>query len=288
MFDFDTTKLGVIGYPLKHSLSPLIHNNAIEKLGLNYQYQPLEIKPGNFDTSINGLKIMKIKGFNVTIPYKEQIIGYLHNMSKEVEVIGAVNTVVNNDGKLIGYNTDVTGIKVTLERFGEELSNSGIIVLGAGGASRAVIYSLIEHFNVSKIHLFNRTVEKAEKLKGQFSEKLNFKEISCYNFDEKRIADVLSRAKLVVNTTPVGMYPDVNESPINHYKLFKKDKIYFDLIYNPLKTNFLKKAERTGAAGINGLKMFVGQAAESFKLWTGKEFPIEESELLIKNKFIDS
>ena len=288
MLDFDTEKLGVIGYPLKHSLSPLIHNNAIEKLGLNYQYQPIEIKPGKFDTSISGLKIMKIKGFNVTIPYKEQILSYLDETSKEVNVIGAANTIVNIDGKYKGYNTDVIGIKVSLEDFANELKDSKVIVLGAGGAARAVVYSLIEHFAVSEIHLYNRTKEKAEKIKKQFSAKLNFEGIACYKFDEAHIIENSQQTSLIINTTPIGMHPDVRNSPVNNDGLFRKDKLYFDLIYNPLKTEFLKKAERKGGTAINGLKMFVGQAAEAFKLWTGKEFPIEESEELIKRKFLNS
>jgi shikimate dehydrogenase len=287
MLDFDTEKLGVIGYPLKHSLSPLIHNNAIEILGLNYQYQPIEIKPGKFDASVSGLKMMKIKGFNVTIPYKEQILSYLDETSKEVNVIGAANTIVNIDGKYKGYNTDAVGIKASLDDFANELKDSKVIVLGAGGASRAVIYSLIEHFGVSEIHLFNRTKAKAEKIKSQFSKKVNFNGIKSYEFDETQIIEKSQEAALIINTTPIGMHPDIKNIPINNEGLFQKDKIYFDLIYNPLKTEFLKKAGNKGAVTINGLKMFVGQAAEAFKLWTGKEFPIEENEELIKRKLLN-
>lgn len=262
-----TKLLGLIGCPLEHSLSPLIHNTFINDVRENLVYLPFEIIPENFKQGIEGLKALNVKGFNVTIPYKERIIELLDEVSEESSFIGAVNTVVNKKGRLIGYNTDCKGFSMALKENNIKLRGLNVLVIGAGGAAKAVVYQLIKE-NAKSIVLTNRTEKRAEDLVKSFN-KITNSLIKCIKFDETELVKNILDIDVIINTTPVGMYPDSNQCIIQNNHFFKKDKVYCDIIYNPVTTKFLKQAQEVGAKTIGGLDMLIYQACYSFKLWSG-------------------
>lgn len=273
--DSATQIIGVIGHPIKHSYSPLMHNSAFALDGLNYIYLPFDVHTSNLKSALKGMVALGIKGFNVTIPHKEKIIEMMHNISEEAAVVGAVNTIVNENGSLNGYNTDVNGITETLLPFKDELADATVSVIGAGGASRAVIYSLIRYFKVGKINIINRTVQKAESLKEYFSVKMHFEDFSAIELTPPDIVETLKSSKLIVNTTSIGMFPDIDDSPTTIEESFNENQIVFDIIYTPLNTKFLKIAESRGAIILNGLRMFVEQGARSYEIWTGQKMSVD-------------
>ena len=280
----NTKIVGVIGHPIKHTLSPVMHNYAYNKLNLDYIYLPFDISSTGLHDSLKGMVALGIRGFNVTLPHKERITEYMDELSDSAKIVGAVNTVVNDNGKLIGYNTDVTGIIKTLENFKDDIKGTTVSVLGAGGAARSVIYTLINHFNVKKINIINRTVEKAESLKDYFSSKMLFKKIKTYELIPPDVTEVLAKSKLIINASSIGMSPQDDDSPTTIPESFNKKQIVFDIVYNPENTKFLTLAKEQGATTINGLKMFVEQGARSFELWTNETMPTDEIlELLSKN-----
>jgi shikimate dehydrogenase len=244
--------------------------------GTQIIYLPFDVHSSNLKSAINGMIALGIKGFNVTLPHKIKVVEYLSKVSEEAAIVGAVNTIVNDLGKLTGYNTDVHGIFETLNPFKEEINGSSVTVFGAGGGSRAVLYTLIRHFKPSQINLLNRTEQHSEYLKQYFKDKMKCKSISTVELFSPEMTEAIKNSKLIINTTSVGMYPDVDDSIINSDDLFRKDQIVFDLVYNPIKTKLLQLAETNGAIALNGLTMLIHQAAKSFSLWTNKEFPVEK------------
>jgi len=275
-FNLDTKIIGLIGHPIKHTYSPLIHNMAFDLLGLNYIYLPFDIPLSNLKSAVKGMVALGIKGFNVTIPHKENIIPFLKNVSDEANIVGAVNTVVNENGFLSGYNTDVNGIIESLIPFKDEITGNEVSLIGAGGAARSVIYALIRHFKPNRINIINRTEQKAESLKEYFSSKMLYKNFKSYELFPPDLVSVLRDSKLIVNSTAIGMSPEIDDTPINLPQSFMKGQIVFDIVYNPVKTKFLQIAQSEGATTIDGLKMFVHQGAKAFELWTGKEMPVEK------------
>jgi len=275
-FHLNTQLIGLIGHPIKHTFSPFIHNIAIELKKLNYIYLPFDVPASNLKNALKGMVAFGIKGFNVTIPHKENILHYLNDVSEEASIIGAVNTIVNDHGKLSGYNTDVYGILETLNPYKEMINGERICVVGAGGAARAVIYSLIRYFKPRRIVLINRTEERAESLKNYFKDKMKFDSFKTMELFPPDITAVFKESKLIINATPIGMFPDSDDSITNLEDSFTKDQIIFDLVYNPPQTRLLQTASKKGALALTGLKMLVYQAAKSFELWTGENMPVEE------------
>lgn len=275
-FNYNTRIVGVIGHPIKHSYSPLMHNVAFELSGLNYIYLPFDVPPALLKDSLKGMLALGIKGFNVTIPLKEKILPMLKEISDEANTIGAVNTVVNEDGILHGYNTDVLGIVESLIDYKDDLQNSTVTVIGAGGAARSVIYALIRNFKVDRINIVNRTEQIAESLKEYFSSKMLFTNLKSYPLVPPDIVEVFNKSKLIVNTTSMGMIPNVDDSATSIPESFKKDQIVFDVVYTPVKTKLLRLAEAQGATIVTGLKMFIEQGAKAYELWTGEQMPKEK------------
>ncbi|HOM65750.1 MAG TPA: shikimate dehydrogenase [Ignavibacteriales bacterium] len=269
----DTKLLAVIGYPISHSLSPLIHNKAINLINENAIYLMFDIHPSNLEKSLKSFLTLGFTGINVTIPHKEAIIPHLNHVSEEAAIIGAVNTVTIQDGKLFGYNTDVYGIIKSLDNYKEEIKDQEVTVVGAGGASRCVIYTLIRYFNTKKINIINRNDAKAEFLKDYFVKKMNFHNIESFPLAPPDIVELLSNSKLIINTTPIGMYPNVDDSFTAIEESFNENQIVFDVIYNPFETKLLKIAASKGARTVGGMDMFIEQAAKSYELWLNKEFP---------------
>ncbi len=283
----NTKIVGVIGHPIKHTLSPAMHNYAFNKLKLDYVYLPFDISSTGLKDSLKGMIALGIKGINVTVPHKERIMEYMDELSDSAKIVGAVNTVVNDNGTLIGYNTDVNGIIETLKEFKDDINGKTVSVLGAGGAARSVIYTLINNFNVKKINIINRTVEKAESLKDYFSSKMLFEKIKTYELIPPDVTEILAKSKLIINASSIGMSPEDDDSPTTIPESFSNNQIVFDIVYNPRETKFLALAKSQGALTINGLKMFVEQGAKSFELWTNETMPTDQiSELLNKENYL--
>ncbi len=268
--------IGLIGYPIKQSFSPFIHNVAAELTGTKIIYLPFEVHSSNLKNAVKGTLALGLKGLNITIPHKVKVVDYLDKLSEEAAVIGSVNTVVNELGRLIGYNTDVHGVVESLTQFKSRINGNEVCVLGAGGLARAVIYTLIRNFKPSKIFLINRTEQHSEALKQHFKSKMKFDSIITKELQQPDLITVLNNCSLIVNSTSVGMYPAADDSIFSNADVFVKDQIVFDLVYNPVKTKFLQLAESKNAITVNGLNMLVQQAAKSFNLWTGNEFPTEK------------
>ena len=210
----------------------------------------------------------------------------MDELSDSANIVNAVNTVVNENGKLHGYNTDVEGIIKTLEEYKDEINEKMVSVIGAGGAARAVIYTLINRFNIEKINIINRTMGKAEALKDYFTSKMLFEKIKTYELSPPDIIKILNKSKLIVNASSIGMMPDEDDSPTTIAESFNDNQIVFDLVYNPRRTKFLSIAESQGATVLNGLKMFVEQGAKAFEFWTNEIMPTEKI-LEILNKELE-
>jgi shikimate dehydrogenase len=219
---------------------------------------------------------LDIKGFNITIPHKENILQFMNDVSEEASIIGSVNTVVNDDGKLTGYNTDINGILESLNPYKDDIFGKEVSIVGAGGSARAVIYTLIRYFKPAVIHIINRTEQRAEALKKYFSDKMKYDGIKTKELFPPDLVGIFSNSKLIINATPVGMYPDQDDIVTSLENSFVKDQIVFDLVYNPPQTKLLKLAASHGAIPISGLKMLVHQAAKSFELWTNEEMPFDQ------------
>lgn len=264
-------KFGVIGHPISHSLSPIMHVANFNALGRNDQYSALDISPQDFQYIKEIIKENELNGFNITIPHKESIIPYLDEISPSAEHIGAVNTVLVKDDKWIGYNTDGIGfVKGLIDKHGP-IDKDNILVLGAGGASKGIVSEMMKFTN-NKITVANRSINRFDNWK------LDVEAMSLTD-----VKDILNTFDIIINTTPVGMNESSSELiiPIEN---INKNTLVCDIIYIPNKTPFLQACENRGLAIYNGLDMFVYQGAESFKIWTGKEAVIEDMKNKVKNE----
>ena len=275
-FFANTELIGLIGHPIKHSYSPFIQNYALELMKLEYVYLPFDVPAENLKNAVKAVLSLGLKGLNVTLPHKEKIIKYLDELSEEASIIGAVNTIVNDHGKLMGYNTDAFGILETLLPYKEKISGSKVTVIGAGGSARAVIYTLLRHFKPEEINIINRTQQRADTLMNDFSLKMRYDSFHTFELFPPDNVETLSNSRLIINATTIGMFPEVEDTITDLEESFNEEQIVFDLIYNPTKTRFLKMAEMQGAKVVGGLKMLISQAAKSFELWTGVEMPMNE------------
>ena len=266
--DTSTKIVGVIGHPIKHSYSPLMHNLAFHLQKLNYIYLPFDVPPSNLKEVLKSMNVLGIRGFNVTLPHKEKIMQFMDHVSEEASMVGAVNTVVNEGNQLSGYNTDINGIVESLNTYKEKIFKSTVSVIGAGGVARSVLFALIRHFKVDEINIVNRTEERAEAMKDYFKDKMHFENIHTHELMPKENVEIYQNSNLIINTTSVGMFPNVEDTPTDIVDSFNESQIVFDLIYNPIKTKFLQIAELKNATILDGLKMFVVQGAKSFELWT--------------------
>ena len=264
---------GVIGDPIEHTMSPVMHNAAFEKLGLDYVYVPFRVKREDLGRAINGMRALNIRGLNVTIPHKVAAIPFLDELDPLAEKIGAINTIVNNDGRLKGYNTDANGFLQALRERGIEPGGKNVVILGAGGASRAISFTLAE--NSADMVILNRLQEMdwAEELAGRIS-RIFKKGVKALELNEENLTGVMEGADILVNATSVGMIPDVGETPVAA-RLLKSGLVVFDAVYNPIKTRLLAEAEEAGAETVSGLDMLVWQGASAFEMWTGSKAPVE-------------
>lgn len=264
--DSKTKIYGLIGHPVGHSLSPLIHNTAFLDQKLNCIYDCFDVLPENIKDAVFGIKALGIMGVNVTVPYKEMVIPYLDFISDEAKLIGAVNTIKNNDGRLEGYNTDASGFIESLLEQGVEIRGKNVVILGAGGAARAIAVAFSLN-DVNSITIANRTEGKAYNLYKYIIEKFRT-ECKYTSLDELIDFDNID---ILINATSVGMFPNVNATPVDE-KILRKAKFIYDLIYNPKETLLLRYAKKYGIKNSNGLNMLINQANNSFKIWFGKNF----------------
>ena len=262
-----TNVLCVIGHPIEHSMSPIMHNAALKDLSLDYVYVAFNIPPNDLKKAVLGFKMFSIKGINVTIPYKENIIPYLDEIDPLAEKIGAVNTIKNEGKYLIGKNTDASGAKKALLDAGCEITGKKALILGAGGAAKAVSFAISE--DLDAVYIVNRTEKRAIKLAKDLTNKTTIKAVGK-NMSINTLKNLVNDVDILINTTPLGMYPDIEASPISE-EILHKNLFVFDIVYNPLETRLLKEARKIGCKTLGGLDMFVNQGALAFEWWTGKK-----------------
>jgi len=260
-----TRSYALFGSPVAHSLSPLMHNAAFRESGISAQYTAIEVRTPR--EAIERIKKSGIDGASITIPFKTGIMDYLNEMSPDALGIGAVNTIVNDNRKLLGFNTDWQGFTADLREAGLKIKGKKFAVMGAGGAARSVVYGILHEGGIPLI--FNRSIARGKALARDFG-------CAFHNLDDAR-ADVL------VNATPVGMHPNTNESPVSKNVLPRFEWV-IDLVYNPLETRLLREAREAGCEVRSGLGMLVHQGAEQFRIWTGKEPPLELMKTVVESE----
>ncbi len=264
---------GLIGDPVEHTMSPVMHNAAFDKLSLDYAYLPFRVKPEELPQAVSGLKALNATGFNVTIPHKVAVIPLLDELDPLAEKIGAVNTVVNDNGVLKGYNTDASGFLQALLEREVEPKSMNIVLLGAGGAARAIAYILSE-WN-ARLTILNRREELdwAKAIAANIRKDLG-KDIEVFELLPAHLAAALEPADILVNATSVGMSPNSGISPVPA-QLMKSGLVVVDIVYNPVRTKLLQDAAAAGAVTVEGLDMLVWQGALAFEKWTGKKPPFD-------------
>lgn len=267
-----TKIVGIFGDPIEHTLSPVIHNAAFRELKLDYCYVPFLVKREKLKEATEAIRALNMVGVNITVPHKEAVIEYLDELSDEAKFIGAVNTILNEGGKLIGYNTDSYGFVKSLKEEGIELNDKNILLLGAGGAAKAVAYGVLREG--ANLFVFNRTLSKAHRLKDSFSSLGKIKVL------DKLEEDIIKDFQIIVNATSLGLKKE-DPLPLNSNYLMNKH-IYIDLIYH--ETTLMRKAVSIGARVISGFGMLVWQAAKAFEIWTKKTAPIDVMKTVIRNK----
>ena len=277
-----TRLVAVVANPIKHSISPFIHNSAFEATNTNGVYLAWEVDATELAETVANIRRYQMYGINLSMPYKEQVIPYLDQLSEEACLIGAVNTVVNREGTLIGYNTDGKGFFKSLPSF--KISKKRLVLLGAGGAAKAILAQAILD-GVSQISVFVRSssMEKTRPYLEKIQNATGFRVDLFALEDVQDLQDSITQADLLVNATSVGM--DGSSQPIPTSILLPEKLLVADVIYQPFETPFLKWARNQGNQSINGLGMLLYQAAEAFELWTGKEMPTDQIWELLKQKY---
>ena len=277
-----TRLAAVVANPIKHSISPFIHNSAFEATGINGVYLAWEVEVSDLAETVANIRRYQMFGINLSMPYKEQVIPYLDQLSGEAHLIGAVNTVVNQEGTLIGYNTDGKGFFKSLPSF--EISGKRMTLLGAGGAAKSILTQAILD-GASQISIFVRStsMEKTKAYLETLQSETGFR-VDLYALEEHSVLqERIAASDLLVNATSVGM--DGKSSPVPENLLLPENLLVADIIYQPFETPFLQWAKSQGNVAVNGLGMLLYQAAEAFELWTGKEMPTEEIWLSLQKKY---
>ncbi|WP_296790627.1 shikimate dehydrogenase [uncultured Methanobrevibacter sp.] len=270
-----TNIVGLIGHPVEHSFSPPMHNAAFKALDMDYAYVAFDVDPSDLKSAIEGAQSLNIKGFNVTIPHKIEVMQYLDELDEVAELIGAVNTI--DFKNLKGYNTDGIGAIKAIEAV-SPVKDKNVIVAGAGGASRAISFYLAK-YGASSITVLNRNEDKAQSLAGDILASDLIDDVKADSIS--KISSCLKDADILVNTTPLGMHPNVDGSVASSDDMHE-NLVVFDAVYNPHETLLLKEAAKAGAKPVYGIKMLLYQGAESFKIWTGSEPPIDVMENALK------
>ena len=268
----------IIGDPIDHSLSPAIHNAAFTTLGLNCSYIAFRVQEGQLKNSMDSLRAINIGGFNVTMPHKVTVLNYVDRSDKIAEMVGAANTVNNEGGKFHAYNTDVVGFIEPLRQRKIDLNGFEVLILGAGGAARAVAVALSQEKGVSKINIFNRDIDRSTSLANM----INKSGIEIGIISQNDVQKIAFRSNLIINTTPLGMK---NEQSLIKTSSISKESIVYDIVYKPIETKLLENARTAGAQIIYGYEMLLEQAIASFKIWFRIDPPIESMKKVLFGMF---
>jgi len=280
-----TQIVGIIGYPLHHTFSPLIHNFAFRYCGLDMCYLPFLVQPGKIVQAIGGLKALGIRGANVTVPHKEAVIPCLDCLDDSALAVGAVNTILCEDDYMKGMNTDVDGFMDAWdEEVQESLEGAHAAIIGTGGSARAV-YCCLCRKKVRRITLISRRQECAETLHHSFSAvNASIEQATVVISKDRTVQERLSGCRAIINCTPLGMKSGVQELPLKLPPTLDRSCILFDLVYNPLETQFMKEGRVMGLPVFNGLGMLLHQGARAFSAWTGRQFPMDEVRKYLQEK----
>jgi shikimate dehydrogenase len=262
---------GVIGDPIEHTLSPIMHNTAFEAQKLDYVFLAFKVKSQELENAVNGMRALSIRGLNVTMPHKSSILKYLDRIDLSAQIINSVNTILNREGKLFGFNTDGVGAVKALRENGVELNGRKVLLLGAGGAARAIAYAIARESD--ELAVLNRTLKQAQDL-AKLLEKTANKKIVAGALTPKEIQLNLQDSDILINATSIGMKPKSIESPVPP-KLLRSNLAVMDIVYNPIETQLAKDAKTAGAKVVSGVEMLIYQGAASFEIWTGKTAPVE-------------
>lgn len=281
-----TVLTGLLGSPVAHSISPMMHNEGFRQLDLDYVYLCFDVGTENLKTAVEGMKAMGVRGFNCTMPDKNLMCELADELSPAAKMIGAVNTVLHEDGKLIGYNTDGIGYMRAVKDAGHDIIGKKMTLLGAGGAATAVcVQAALD--GVAEIDVFSirdQFFERAQKLVDTINKETKCK-VSLYDFeDENVLKKSIQDSAILTNGTSVGMAPNTEACIIKDKSFLHENLIVSDVIYNPRETKLLKMAKECNCSGFNGLYMLLYQGAEAFKIWTGREMPVE----IVKEKYFNS
>lgn len=266
-----TQVCGVIGNPIEHTLSPTIHNAAFEALKLDFAFLPFKVRAAEVGNAMSGVRAFGIHGLNVTMPHKKTVIKYLDEIDPVVKAIASANTILNKDGRLLGFNTDGIGALNALKQNGVEPRGKKVLLLGAGGAAKAIAYALSQE--ADELVILNRTANLAKELAILLKQKFN-KKITADALSSIAIKDSLADANVLINATSVGMKPDANQTPVAPQWL-KPDLAVMDIVYNPFETKLAKDAKEAGAKVVSGVEMLIYQGAVSFEIWTACKAPVE-------------
>lgn len=273
MINGSTKVYGLIGDPVEHSLSPLMQNKAFEACGLNCCYVPFRVDAVGLPAAIAAVRALNLGGVNVTIPYKERVVEYLDEVDRSAALIGAVNTIVNREGRLAGHNTDGAGWLASLREGGFEPGGQRVVLLGAGGAARAVSFVMVQA-GISSLAIFDLVGSKAGKLAADLVPVAGCP-VAAGDMASSSLPVAMAEADLLVNASPVGMFPNHDAPPPVDPRQLGEDALVYDLVYNPSRTKLISEAEARGCRVLGGSGMLVCQGALAFELWTGYKAPVE-------------
>lgn len=286
MIDGKTKVLGVIGDPIEHTFSPAMHNAGLKELNLNYTYLPFHVSENNLQKAISGAKSLNFTGLNVTIPHKIAILNTLDEIDPIAKMIGAVNTVKfslneNNEKIATGYNTDGFGcVKAIYEV--SSLKDKNVVITGAGGAARAIAFQ-IANSKINNLSILNRNYNKAVYLSRDLNNKLSNIDININSYEIGFLKKEIENADILIDTTPLGMYPNVNDKAIATADMLHEELIVNDIVYTPRETSLLKEAKKAGCKTVEGYKMLLYQGVRSFEIWLNREAPVDIMEMSLLN-----
>lgn len=272
--DGKTATCGLIGNPVEHTVSPTIHNTLASDLGINMVYVPFHVEKGQLEAAVKGAYGLNIRGCNVTVPYKSDVIEYLADIDDLARKIGAVNTLVRTEGGYKGYNTDITGLFRAMKSDNVSLENEKVVILGAGGVGRAVAFMCAVN-GADRIYLLNRTVEKAKQVADEVNLAVGKERVIPMSMSDYE--QLSENGYIVIQSTSVGLFPNVDDVVIDDDNFYKKVKAGYDLIYRPWETRFMKLVKKNGGVAYNGLKMLLYQGIDAFELWNDCNVPEENA-----------
>jgi shikimate dehydrogenase len=269
--DAKTKTCILIGDPVEHSFSPLIHNAGFTAVGINFVYVACLVK--DLEHAIKGIRALHIRGASITIPHKIKAIRYVDKLDDLAQKIGSINTILNQEGKLIGYNSDGMGALKALQDRAIDLKSKSVVVLGSGGVARAITFSLLMKGGLKRLHILG-IIEDEMNILVEDLKKTGGTEIYGTLLEEDILQKTLRMSDILINCTPVGMYPKIEESPVPS-NFLRSELVVFDVVYNPPQTMLLRDAQKAGCGTVSGLEMFINQAIVQFELWTGKKAPVD-------------